>query len=130
MLISPALASLRVSWNHRFTQSATTSARGTRCRCWFDEEVFELELELASSMFFVLNFSRRSDESPPTTALDFADGSDLILDAGGLTWVGPWILLLELLIILAKSWILFGEGTDFPIKRHRKKPTRPLLFEF
>lgn len=102
MLASPAFASLRVSWNHRLTQSATTSARGSRR--WFDEEVLELELELelASSIFF-FSFSRRSDESPSTTALDFAatgDGTDLILVAG-LTWVGWWILLE--LIILAKS---------------------------
>lgn len=129
MLASPALASLRVSWNHRLTHSATTSARGSRR--WFDEEALELELELelelASSMFF-FSFSRRSDDSPSTTALDLAvtgDGTDLILDAG-LTWVGRWILLE--LIILAKSWILFGEGSDFPIKRRREKTHWPSTF--
>uniref|UniRef100_A0A2P2JNT3 Uncharacterized protein MANES_09G113200 n=1 Tax=Rhizophora mucronata TaxID=61149 RepID=A0A2P2JNT3_RHIMU len=63
MLISPALASLRVSLNHLFTQSETTSDRETRVSLLLLLTLLMLSMsELLSIFVFFFNFSRPSTQ--------------------------------------------------------------------
>lgn len=91
--MSPARASLSVSWNHRFTQSDTTAERGTWLRS--DPSIFRIA---------------RSKSPPP----DFRNsGKSCSFDLG----FGNLGLLICFEVILAKSCSWITEGNGFPIKQ-------------
>lgn len=98
MVVSPALASLRVSWNQRFAQSETTWASGIR-RCPSELSIFNLT---------------RSEPSRAPLNFVVSGGETRFLDMG-FACLGLWNF--SDVTTLANSWSLVVVGSDFPIKQ-------------